>query len=81
MATKYEVWQFDIKYTGRGSWCVKYTTKRGDYWVASHFTDSQAIDDFKDRDRYKLPTQASMRRLASAARIYGTHFSKTSEEL
>lgn len=81
MATKFEIWQFDVTFTGRGSWCVKYTTKRGDYWVASHFTDSQAIDDYRNRDRYELPTQSSMRRLASAVRIYGIHFSKTGEEL
>lgn len=28
MATKYETWQFDITFTGRGSWRVKYTTKK-----------------------------------------------------
>ena len=81
MASKYEIWQFDITFEGRGSWCVKYTTKRGDYWIAKHLTDTRAIDDYRYNDLYELPTQESMRRLASAARIYGTHFSKTGEEL
>ena len=81
MAAKYEIWQFDITFKGRGSWCVKYTTKRGDYWIAKHLTDTRAIDYYRYHDLYELPTQESMRRLASAARLYGRHYSKTGEEL
>lgn len=81
MTTKYELWQFDITFTGRGSWRVKYTTKRGDYWLAQRITDAEVIDGFNNRDRYEYPTQASMRRLASKARICGKHYSKTDEEI
>lgn len=81
MAAKFEIWQFDITFTGRGSWRVQYTTRRGDCWIAKHLTDAGVIDDYKHHDRYELPTQASMRRLASAVRLYGKHYSKTGEEL
>ena len=81
MAAKYETWQFDITFTGRGLWRVKYTTRRGDYWIVKHLTYSQVIDYFNSIDLYGSPTQASMRRLASAVRLYGKHYSKTGEEL
>ena len=81
MAAKFETWQFDITFKGRGSWCVKYTTKRGDYWIAKHLTYSQVIDYFNSIDLYESPTQASMSCLVSAVHLYGTHYSKTGEEL
>lgn len=76
MKTK-DLSQFEIRQTDYGLYSVKYTTNRGDYYIAK-INDVELIE--KAKDSY-MRTNADIKRLADHVRMMGDHFRKTGEEI
>ena len=76
MKTK-DLSQFEIVQKGYGLYTVKYTTKRGDFYVAET-NDVELIE--KAKDSY-MRTKADIKRLADHVRMMGDHFRKNGEEI
>lgn len=69
--------QFEIRQTDYGLYSVKYTTKRGDFYVAET-NDVELIEKAKDCD---FRTKSDIKRLADHVRMMGDHFRKNGEEI
>lgn len=69
--------QFEIRQVGYGLYRVKYTTKRGDFYVAET-NNVELIDKAQD---FAFRTNADIKRLTDHVRLIGEHFRKNGEEI
>ena len=69
--------QLEIRQVSYGLYRVKYTTKRGDYYVAK-INDVELIEKAKD---FAFRTNADIKRLTDHVRMMGDHFRKNGEEI
>ena len=76
MKTK-DLSQFEISPIAYGLYSVKYTTNRGDYYIAK-INNVELIE--KAKDSY-MRTKADIKRLADHVRLMGDHFRKNGEEI
>ena len=69
--------QLEIRQVGHGLYRVKYTTKRGDFYVAET-NDVELIERAQD---FAFRTSADIKRLTDHVRLMGDHFRKNGEEI
>ena len=69
--------QLEIRQIAFGLYRVKYTTKRGDYYVAK-INNLELIERAKD---FAFRTSADIKRLTDHVRLMGDHFRKNGEEI
>ena len=69
--------QFEIRQVALGLYHVKYTTKRGDFYVVKT-NNLELIDKAKD---FAFRTNADIKRLTDHVRMMGDHFRKNGEEI
>ena len=69
--------QPEIRQVGYGLYRVKYTTKRGDYYIAKT-NDVELIEKAQD---FAFRKNADIKRLTDHVRVMGKHFRKNGEEI